>query len=153
MLQSTDGGASWQTLAQANVPVAWIVQTPFIAGFWHICRGYGILFAVSCSVDSGQTWTWYRLPWSPAVTPKGAPDIELPTVFAIATDGSLLAQDQLGTQDVVSLTPDSIVWQDLGPAPLVWDPFEVGPGGYAPTPSGGILWLDDGTQTAAYPPQ
>ncbi len=58
LLQSTDGGASWQTLVQASGYVAWIVQTPLTDGPWHICRWYGsALLAVSCSEDSGQTWT------------------------------------------------------------------------------------------------
>jgi photosystem II stability/assembly factor-like uncharacterized protein len=154
LLQSTDSGASWQTLAQANAPIAWIVQTPLSDGPWHICRlDDSAQLAVSLSADSGKTWTQRALPWSPTVTPKGAPSIDAPSPFAIAADGTLLAQDPFGTQHLYRLPASSTVWQDLGALPTAGTPPTARSATYIPTSSGGIFWTDDGTQTAVYPPQ
>jgi hypothetical protein len=70
-------------------------------------------------------------------------------VFALASDGAVLATVIGPSNHVYRLPAGSSVWQDLGPQPDSNSPNPA----YYPTPSSSVLWYSgDSMATATYPP-
>jgi hypothetical protein len=157
LFTSTDGGAHWTQLpAPSSAQMTWVVQAPQGNQPWQICgaaapppdRPQPQVSTLTCSSDSGQTWAT-----RPALTlvvqngPKGL--FVVPTdVFALASDGAVLATVIDPTIHVYRLPAGNSVWQDLGPQP---DPNSANPT-YYPTPTGSVLWFSGASMvTATYP--
>jgi hypothetical protein len=82
-------------------------------------------------------------------SPKGFQFFALASFFARASDGAVLATVIESPIHVYRLPASGSVWQDLGPMQTYYD---SGPT-YAPTPTGGALWLrSSNVFTATYLP-
>jgi hypothetical protein len=158
LLTSTDGGAHWTQLpAPSSAQMAWVVQAPQGNKPWQICgaaapppdRSQPQLDTLTCSSDGGQTWATRPALNLVQNSPKGFQYVAPTDVFALASDGAVLATVIEPTIHVYRLPAGSTVWQDLGPQPGPNNPNPA----YYPTPTGSVLWLSGpgSTFTATYP--
>jgi hypothetical protein len=156
LFSSVDGGAHWTQLpAPSSSGPAWVVQPAQGTAPWRICRAtaaHGIpkANALTCSGDGGQTWATRPALNLAQNSPKGFQFYASVSVFALASDGAVLAtaMSVTATTRLYRLPADSSVWQDLGPTPTY---SSLGPT-YSLTSTGGALWLSGSEAlTAAYP--
>jgi hypothetical protein len=160
LFSSVAGGARWTQLpAPSTSGITWVVQPPQGAAPWRICGAVAPSPSTSsqpqgntltCSSDSGQTWTTRSALNLAQNSPKGFQFYASVSVFALASDGAVLATAMAvtATSRLYRLPTGSAVWQDLGSTPTY---SGLGPT-YSPTSTGGALWLSGSEAlTATYP--
>jgi hypothetical protein len=150
LFSSADSGAHWAQLpAPSSAGIPWLVQPPQGSAPWRIC-GAMQANTLTCSGDGGQTWTPRPALNLAQNSPKGFQFFAPTSFFALASDGAVLATilPVDGLIALYRLPPGGSSWQNLGPIPA--DPTGAT---YAPTPTGGAIWLSNpDVDTGEYPP-
>jgi hypothetical protein len=159
LFSSMDGGARWTQLPAPSSPgITWIVQPPQGTAPWRICGATTSSYdhlqplgnTLTCSADGGETWTERPALNLAANSPKGFQTYAPATILVLADDGGVLATVLIYGRPVAlyRLPAGASNWQDIGP--VLADPASAT---YAPTPTGGALWLSGSDVfTALYPP-
>ncbi len=126
MALSGDGGATWNTRTlPATIPSTGdLVIAPAPNGAqWRLCAtvqasAAGSMNTLQCSADTGQTWAPVPIPNITDYSPKGFTFIAGTDVFAIMSDGSLLASvltnSGTGGEALYRLPPNARQWQAIG---------------------------------------
>ena len=131
--QSSDGGASWSSVAPPFASVGGVVARATTSGAapWTICldSGDNLPGAIACSTNGGARWTSLPLFDDSGLSGYG--------VIGIAGDGAVLAEGGANTfQRLYRLPHGATRWQSLGDLPATNGTLL-----YAPTTgSGGLLW-------------
>lgn len=146
--ESADGGAHWTQLqvpggALADPSANVVVRQPVAGEPWQLCVATNNTLdrsdpqpnKLTCSKDGGVTWV--QRPGLNITFANGAKGsfVAPVSVFAIADDGAVLAEEiGLSGQVLYRLPAGGQQWQSLGQAPSTSASY-----GYVPTPGNGYL--------------
>jgi hypothetical protein len=158
LFSSVDGGARWTQLPAPSSPgITWVVQPPISAAPWRICGATTSSYdhlqplgnTLTCSTDAGRSWTARPALNLTQNSPKGFQVYAPVTILALTSDGAVLATALIYDRPVAlyRLPASGSGWQDI--VPVSADPASAT---YAPTTTGGALWLSGpDVYAASYP--
>jgi hypothetical protein len=152
-----DGGSHWKQIVTPAITTPDPGGYPFLAWMpgphqpWTICSTVVSVSAgtltgnpLTCSRDGGKTWE--PLPAIALGSSAASASPQIGDVFAIASDGALLALlpgPDTSPNTLYRLSPGASQWQSLGDVPAPW--YTVS---YFPTPGSGVFWTDPATRAA-----